>query len=642
MKKAIQNLSILFSMLTLVAIFTSCSDDDDSSSTDDGPSSNAIELNGQVTEDMMLDASEEYQLTGVFSVESGATLTIPAGTTINTNTGTDVYIVVQMGADIIIDGDPDAPVIMSPNEEGTWGGLVILGEGETTAGTNATAEVGGLIYGGSNNNDNSGSIEYLIIENSGAQINADSQYNGLTLYAVGSQTEIHDIAILNGEDDGIEFFGGAAVVSNVYIEDLQDDAIDWTEGWNGSLTNTYVLHTRDDFSTAIEADGNEEKPTIENFTAVSQTGGTALQFKSVSGANISGLSLSGYDTSVELADAEGDFANIQIEGQDSNPNNTYSNPSSVDLSIFSWINDALTEPETLSGQITADTSLDAAITYYLDGVLSIESGATLTIPAGTTINTATGTDVYIAVQQGADIVINGTPSAPVRMKPSEPGTWGGLVILGEGETTAGVDATAEVGGLIYGGTDNSDDSGHIEYLIIENSGAQINADSQYNGLTLYAVGSETYIDNIVLLNGEDDGIEFFGGAAVVTNVYVEDLQDDAIDWTEGWNGSLTNTYVLHTRDDFSTALEADGNTEQPTIENFTAISETGGTALQFKSVSGAIITGLSLTGYDTTVELADAEGDFANIMIDGVISDPTNTYDADATVDVSMFDWRNN
>ena len=103
-------------MLTLVAIFTSCSDDDDSSSTDEGPSSNAIELNGQVTEDMMLDASEEYQLTGVFSVESGATLTIPAGTTINTNTGTDVYIVVQMGADIVIDGDPDAPVIMSPND----------------------------------------------------------------------------------------------------------------------------------------------------------------------------------------------------------------------------------------------------------------------------------------------------------------------------------------------------------------------------------------------------------------------------------------------------------------------------------------------------------------------------------------------
>ncbi len=642
MKKTIQNLSVLLGLLFLV--FTSCSDDDDlggSGGDDDDNPVEDTELVGSIEEDMTLDSSIEYDLTGVLSVEAGATLTIPAGTTINTATGTDVYIVVQQGATIDIQGTAEAPVRMKPSESGTWGGLLLLGEGETTAGTDATAEVGGLIYGGTDNEDNSGSIQYLIIESSGAQINADSQYNGLTLYAVGSGTTIENVAFINGEDDGIEFFGGAANVTNIYVEDLQDDAIDWTEGWNGSITNTYVLHTRDDFSTALEADGNEEQPTITNFTAVSETGGTALQFKSVSGATITGLSLSGYDTSVELADPdEGNFANIQIEGQDSNPDNSYSNPNQIDLSIFSWINDALTEPQSLSGTVEEDMALDASTTYYLDGVLSVEAGATLTIPAGTTINTATGTDVYIVVQQGATIDIQGTAEAPVRMKPSESGTWGGLLLLGEGETTAGTDATAEVGGLIYGGTDNEDNSGSIQYLIIESSGAQINADSQYNGLTLYAVGSGTTIENVAFINGEDDGIEFFGGAANVTNIYVEDLQDDAIDWTEGWNGSITNTYVLHTRDDFSTALEADGNEEQPTITNFTAVSETGGTALQFKSVSGAIITGLSLSGYDTSVELADPEeGNFDNIEIDGEVSDPNNTYEADATVNVEDFSW---
>ncbi|SFB70715.1 hypothetical protein SAMN04487907_101180 [Zunongwangia mangrovi] len=641
MRKSTQNLSFLLGVLLLA--FTSCSDDDLGGGTGVDPDPVDSELVGSIDNDMTLDASIDYNLTGVLSVEPGATLTIPAGTTINTAIGTDVYIVVQQGAMIDIQGTASSPVRMAPSTAGTWGGLLLLGEAETTAGSDATAEVGGLIYGGTNNNDSSGSIEYLIIENSGAQINADSQYNGLTLYAVGSGTTIENVAILNGEDDGIEFFGGAVNATNIYVEDLQDDAIDWTEGWSGTLTNTYVLHTRGDFSTALEADGNETQPNITNFTAVSETGGTALQFKSVSGANITGLSLSGYDTSVELADPEeGDFANIQIEGQDSNPNNTYSNPNQIDLSIFSWINDALSEPQSLSGSIDEDMTLDAETTYYLDGVFSVESGATLTIPAGTTINTATGTDVYIVIQKGAMIDIQGTAEAPVRMAPSEPGTWGGLLLLGDAETTAGSDATAEVGGLIYGGTNNEDNSGSIQYLIIENSGAQINADSQYNGLTLYAVGSGTTIENVALLNGEDDGIEFFGGAVSVTNVYVQDLQDDAIDWTEGWSGTLTNTYVLHTRSDFSTALEADGNATQPSIVNFTAISENGGTALQFKSVSGAIITGLSLTGYDTSIELADPEeGDFANIEIDGVVSDPTNTYEAEATVNVEDFSWVN-
>ncbi len=641
MRKSTQNLSFLLGVLLLA--FTSCSDDDLGGGTGVDPDPVDSELVGSIDNDMTLDASIDYNLTGVLSVEPGATLTIPAGTTINTAIGTDVYIVVQQGAMIDIQGTASSPVRMAPSTAGTWGGLLLLGEAETTAGSDATAEVGGLIYGGTNNNDSSGSIEYLIIENSGAQINADSQYNGLTLYAVGSGTTIENVAILNGEDDGIEFFGGAVNATNIYVEDLQDDAIDWTEGWSGTLTNTYVLHTRGDFSTALEADGNETQPNITNFTAVSETGGTALQFKSVSGANITGLSLSGYDTSVELADPEeGDFANIQIEGQDSNPNNTYSNPNQIDLSIFSWINDALSEPQSLSGSIDEDMTLDAETTYYLDGVFSVESGATLTIPAGTTINTATGTDVYIVIQKGAMIDIQGTAEAPVRMAPSEPGTWGGLLLLGDAETTAGSDATAEVGGLIYGGTNNEDNSGSIQYLIIENSGAQINADSQYNGLTLYAVGSGTTIENVALLNGEDDGIEFFGGAVSVTNVYVQDLQDDAIDWTEGWSGTLTNTYVLHTRSDFSTALEADGNETQPSIVNFTAISENGGTALQFKSVSGAIITGLSLTGYDTSIELADPEeGDFANIEIDGVVSDPTNTYEAEATVNVEDFSWVN-
>lgn len=640
MKKVIKNLSILCSVAVLSMTAISCSSDDDSNSDDEG-SGEASELNGMITEDTTLDSSTTYNLTGVLSVEEGSKLTIPAGTTINTGTGTDVYVVVQKGAQIDIQGTASSPVKMGPTGSGEWGGLLLLGDAETTAGSNATAEVGGLIYGGTNNEDNSGSIKYLIIEQSVAQINSDSQYNGLTLYAVGSGTTIDNIAILNGTDDGIEFFGGTVNASNVYVENLEDDAIDWTEGWNGTLTNTYVLHTLGGFSTALEADGVNNNPKIVNFTAISQAGGKALQFKANSGATITGLSLSGYDTALDFAD-NGALSNVQIENElgtleDADLENTYTGPATVNIADFAWVSNAGSD-NLLNGSITSDVTLDASITYNLQGILSIENGASLTIPAGTTIETGIGTDVYIAVQKGGQIFIEGTESNPVTMAPTTEGTWGGLLLLGDATTTAGTNATAEVGGLIYGGENDTDNSGSIEYLIIKQSGAQINSDSQYNGLTLYAVGSETVINNVAFIGGDDDGIEFFGGTVSATNVYVKDLQDDAIDWTEGWNGTLTNTYVLHTQSGFSTALEADGVNNNPTIVNFTAVSQAGGKALQFKADSGATITGLSLSGYDTTIDMAN-DGPLSNVQIEGVDADPSMNYDAAATVDASTFAW---
>lgn len=306
------------------------------------------------------------------------------------------------------------------------------------------------------------------------------------------------------------------------------------------------------------------------------------------------------------------------------------------------------DPADLQGSVAETARMDATKTYHLTGILSVEEGATLTIPAGTKIvadtdadeNPATG--VYIVVQKGGKIDIQGTATAPVEMYSAsgEAGSWGGLVIAGNAVTTAGLDATAEVGGILYGGDDADDDSGSISYLILKDAGAQINAESQYNGLSLYAVGAGTSINNIAILNGSDDGVEFFGGSVSVNNVYLENNEDDAVDWTEGWNGTVENVYVNHTIENFSTAIEADGTNGNPTITNFTAVSTTGGTALQFKKQSGATITGLSLSGYDTQIDITE-EGrtDLSGIKIEGADADLDATYDADATVDLALFDW---
>lgn len=307
----------------------------------------------------------------------------------------------------------------------------------------------------------------------------------------------------------------------------------------------------------------------------------------------------------------------------------------------------------LNGNLELDYTLDASKTYSLTGAFVVKAGAALTIPAGTkVVADAAGTDVYIAIMQEAQIYINGTASAPVIMTSSsaQPGDWGGLTLCGNAVTTAGADATAEVGGFIYGGDNAADNSGSISYLVIKGTGAQINEESQYNGVSLYAVGSATKISNVAVINGSDDGFEFFGGSVTASNIYVENCEDDAIDWTEGWNGGITSTYISHTVEGFSTAFEGDKVNNLPYFTNVTCISTVEGTALQFKKTSGAAITGLYLEGYAIDLDLK-GEGELADITIDGAAAVGTEiegetlkytlTSGKDAAkVDISAWSWK--
>ena len=615
------------------------------------PSSEVVEnlnsgiMRGNLDEDFTLNSNQIYNLNSSFIIESGATLTIPAGTRIQAiNGGVEVFIAVLKGGKINVQGTSSNPVFMSSasGNAGDWGGLTICGDATTTAGVNAEAEVGGFIYGGTNDTDNSGAINYLVIKGTGAQINTESQYNGVSLYAVGSGTTINNVAVINGKDDGIEFFGGTVSVSNLFLENNADDSIDWTEGWNGTVDNAYISHTVSGFSTVFEGDKVNGNPKFNNITAISTVGGTALQFKLESGATITGLSLTGYDTSIDMKN-DGPLANVIIDGAAADPSLSYTSTATVTAADFSWVNSSVsitTLP--LQGTIASKVTLDASIKYVLKSSYIVKSGGELVIPAGTKIEVeAGGTDVYIAVLKGGKIDVQGTATEPVVMSSvnSNPGDWGGLTICGDATTTAGVDAEAEVGGFIYGGTNDADSSGAIRYLVIKGTGAQINTESQYNGVSFYAVGSGTTVENVSVINGKDDGVEFFGGTVSVTNIYLENNADDAVDWTEGWNGKVTNTYISHTLAGFSTAFEGDKINNNPQFENLTAISTVGGTALQFKLESGATISNIWLEGYDDNIDMKN-EGSLANVIIDGVAASTTADYKTGTKVDISTWTWK--
>ena len=207
------------------------------------------------------------------------------------------------------------------------------------------------------------------------------------------------------------------------------------------------------------------------------------------------------------------------------------------------------DPEDLKGAITSNVTISADTEWILTGKLRVEEGATLKIEPGTTIKAREGgTEIYIAVLQGAKIDAKGTADKPIKITSAaenpRSGDWGGLILAGYANINTGEVATTEVADVTYGGDNDQDNSGIIDYMILEYTGARIAGEQEFNGFTFYGVGSETSISNIVVRYGDDDGIEWFGGTVNVTNALVINAKDDWFDWTDGWTGNGKNFYGI--------------------------------------------------------------------------------------------------
>jgi len=260
-----------------------------STTEDDGPTStfvvDANNFQGNINDgEVILNANTVYRLTGRLQINSGAELTIPAGTRIEATGGTAAYIAVTQGGKININGTSSNPVVMTSGlavkTAGDWGGLVICGRApiNTVTGGSSTAqsEVADLTYGGTIANDNSGSIRYLRLEYTGAAFSAVKEFNGVSLFGVGSGTVFEYVQCYHGSDDGFEFFGGTVNTSYLVSFGNEDDQFDWTEGWNGTNTNWYGKIAFGKGNRGIEADNYEfgfantpiSNPTINGLSLV--------------------------------------------------------------------------------------------------------------------------------------------------------------------------------------------------------------------------------------------------------------------------------------------------------------------------------------------------------------------------------------
>lgn len=212
---------------------------------------------------------------------------------------------------------------------------------------------------------------------------------------------------------------------------------------------------------------------------------------------------------------------------------------------------------TISGDITTDTKWYAQAKYMLSGFVYVKNNAVLTIEPGTLIKGVSNSKATLIIERGSKIMAAGTASQPIVFTSDKPagqratGDWGGLVICGKAKTNkhdngAGV-GLAEGGiGAEYGGNDDNDNSGVLQYVRIEFPGIPLTStsNSEINGLTLYSVGKATVMDHIQVSYSGDDSFEWFGGNVNLKYIVALGGLDDGFDTDNGFSGKIQFGLIL--------------------------------------------------------------------------------------------------
>ena len=231
----------------------------------------------------------ELAAAGVTQGGDGPTVTIEAGATLAWQSNAN-FLVINRGSQIFAVGNADAPITLTSvsdisgdlavaGPDGAeavqqWGGVVINGFGVTNAcsytGTRGTdlaldgechvasegsAGLDENFYGGDNDDDSSGRLEFVVVKHTGATVGNGDELNGVTFGAVGRNTVVRNLQTYSTFDDGIEMFGGAVDFENFAAIYVRDDSIDIDEGWIGTINTALVIQSETDGNHCIESDG---------------------------------------------------------------------------------------------------------------------------------------------------------------------------------------------------------------------------------------------------------------------------------------------------------------------------------------------------------------------------------------------------
>lgn len=251
-----------------------------------------IELAGNITTNLTLDATRSYLLKGQTFVKNNVTLTIPAGTVIKGDKATKATLIVEPGGRLVCNGTAANPVVFTSaqavgaRDKGDWGGVVILGTAfvnqasqPNIEGISPAVPYGNTTSPTTNADQNSGTLNYVRIEYAGIELSPNNETNSLTLGGVGNGTTINYVQVSFGGDDGFEWFGGTVNGKYLVSHSTWDDDFDTDFGWSGNVQ--FGLVVRNPFfadqsgSNAFESDNQGNGNAITNCDATASSAGTA-------------------------------------------------------------------------------------------------------------------------------------------------------------------------------------------------------------------------------------------------------------------------------------------------------------------------------------------------------------------------------
>ena len=304
-----------------------------------------INISGNIAVSTTLFAGNVYNLQSQIFVLPGATLTIQPGTVIATSDSA-AGLTVLPGAQIFAEGTVDAPIIFTSDDDratwtggdpktGTyrqagvfggasssfmneWGGLAILGDAYISSCrlmTNSPFPSGGnraqaegiqsstpALYGGDDDNDDSGVLSHISLRYGGRVISLNNEQNGLNLCGVGRGTDVEFIEVLNNVDDGIEIYGGTVNVKYFSVWNVGDDSLDIDEGWRGQAQFGLIVQG---------ASGNASQGAGYGDNAIEVDGAEQSDWQPVTTAALYNLTVIGHDEGDGMI-AWRDNANLQV------------------------------------------------------------------------------------------------------------------------------------------------------------------------------------------------------------------------------------------------------------------------------------------------------------------------------------------
>ena len=316
-----------------------------------------VVVSSNITTNTTWNNDKVYVLNTRVAVESGATLTIEAGTIIKGEVGSGANataLIIARGGKLMAEGTSTEPIIfttiadeiqpgqinspnMDPELDGLWGGLIVLGNAPISADAQAV-QIEGIpasdqngLYGGTDAADNSGVLKYISIRHGGANIGEGNEINGLTLGGVGTGTVIENVEVVANQDDGIEWFGGTVNVTNAIVWGAGDDALDTDQAWAGTMDN-FIVIAGGSTDHGTEVDGPEgtylDAHTLRNGSIKGDVNSELGDFRDGARATLENiyyfnfpdpatdgrgdLSISGVDSEANFVSGDLSFSNLQV------------------------------------------------------------------------------------------------------------------------------------------------------------------------------------------------------------------------------------------------------------------------------------------------------------------------------------------